>query len=137
MKIWISIVLLTLLAVPCPGFAADGKVCFGYYFDQNNLRSRPDGGLASFRSEVEIGQSLPCLTGKIRPYVNLVTLMDAYNDDGSFHPASIRYTLGIGWEKQLSRRIHFFTSLQHFCWHPVDAEGTVESTNYIEFGFRF
>jgi hypothetical protein len=133
----ISIALLLLFMLPTSSLALDGLVTFGTFFDQQNVRARPDGGLASYKSEVEIGHGLPLLTGQIRPFLNFITLMDEYNDDGSFHPASIRYTAGLSWEKPLSKRLSFFTCWKHYCWHPVDAAGTVEQANYFEVGFRF
>ena len=136
-KIWTSIILLTVLALPPACFALDGKIAFGYFFDQEHVRALPDGGLAEYRSEIEIGHRIGLFKGEVRPFLNLITLMDEYNDDGTFHPASIRYTVGVGWEKQVSKHFRFFTSLEHFCWHPVDSDGTVESANYIEIGFRF
>lgn len=136
MKIWMS-VLLMVLALPAAAPAMDGFVAFGAYFDQQNVYSRPDGGEAAYRSEVEIGHRMAFLKGYMRPYLNFMTLMDAYNGNGTFHPASINYTVGIGWERALSQRLTFFSRIKHFCWHPVDSNGTVAQANYIEFGFRF
>ena len=133
----ISLIVLLLLIIPSLCFAIDGQVSFGTYFDQENVRARPDGGKASYRSEIEIGHAMGLFTGTVRPFVNFITLMDEYNEDGSFHPASIRYTVGIGWEKPLSKHLSFFTAIKHFCWHPVDADGTVEQANFFEIGFRF
>ena len=131
-----SIVLMIALLAPAAAWAVDGKVAFGYFADPHHVRSRPDGGAALWRSEVEVGHKMSLLTGQIRPFVNLETLMDAYNGNGTFSPASIRYTVGIGWEKSLGR-VAFFMSFEHFCWHPVDNGGTVEEANYIEVGFKF
>jgi hypothetical protein len=133
--IWISLAILLVLPAAC--LALDGKIAFGCYLAPEHVRAYPDGGLASYRSQVEIGHRMALLTGHLRPFVNLTTLMDQYNDNGSFHPGSIRYTVGIGWEKQLSGQFFFFTNVEHFCWHPVDGGGTVESANYIEVGLRF
>ena len=133
----ISLVLVATLGLPAAAQAVDGFVSFGKFFDQQNVYAMPGGGLAAYKSEVEVGHRMPLFTGQIRPFVNLVTLMDEHNSDGSFHPASIHYTVGVGWEKTLSSRISFFTAAKHFCWHPVDSAGLVASGNYIEFGFRF
>ena len=130
-------VFMALMGMPTKSHAIDGKIAFGYYFDQEEVRAYPDGGLAKYRSEIEIGHRMGLFKGDVRPFLSLITLMDDYNDGGSFHPASIRYTVGIGWEKKVSKRFFFFTSLEHFCWHPVDSDGTVESADYVEIGFRF
>ncbi len=139
MKIKTKMILIAaiVLILPTTAMAIDGLVSFGTYFNQENVRAYPDGGKADYRSEVEIGHQMGFLTGTIRPFVNLITLMDAYNDDGSFHPASIRYTVGLGWQRPITRHISFFTAIKHFCWHPVDSDGTVEEGNYFEIGFRF
>ena len=131
------IIVAALCFVPASAHAVDGFASFGAYADQENVYSRPDGGQATYKSEVEVGHRVDFLTGQLRPWVNLITLMDQYNGDGSFHPASIRYTVGIGWEKPLTGRLSFFTSVRHFCWHPIDADGAVAQANYFEVGFRF
>ena len=131
------LLLIIFFAFTSPCLAVDGFVSFGAYFDQENVRARPDGGEAAYKSEVEIGHRIGLFSGQVRPFVNFITLMDEANDNGTFHPASIRYTVGLGWEKALSKRLWFFTTIKHFCWHPVDEGGTVEQANFFEIGFRF
>lgn len=136
-KLWINLSLLAVLVLPSACLAVDGKVSFGSYQNQQNVRSRPDGGLAEYQSEIEIGHRMGLFTGQIRPFVNLITLMDDYNDNGSFHPASINYSVGLGWEKQITGQLFFFTTVKHFCWHAIDTNGPVAQANYFEVGFRF
>lgn len=136
-SILIAVACLSGAGMPTPAHAVDGFVSFGTFFDQANVYSRPGGGLAEYKSEIEIGHRMPLFTGTIRPYINLLTLMDAYNGNGSFHPSSIDYTIGLTWEKQLSADLALFTRLKHFCWHPIDGDGVVAQADYFEIGFRF
>jgi hypothetical protein len=136
-QLLIAIVMIGFCCMPATGHAVDGFVSFGGFSDQENVYSRPCGGEAEYKSEVEVGHRMPLFAGQIRPFVNFVTLMDNYNGDGNFHPASIHYTVGVGWEKPLTQRISFFAAAEHLCWHPIDAAGLVSQGNYFEFGFRF
>lgn len=131
------ILAMIVCMTPSVCLALDGKVTFGRYFNAENVRSCPDGGLAEFRSQVEVGHAMRFLGGTIRPYLNLTTLMDRYNGDGSFHPASIIYSLGLDWEKQITDRLYFMAGFSHHCWHPVDSGGTVDQADNVEIGFRF
>jgi hypothetical protein len=133
----ISVLFIIVCSLPAKSFALDGFVTFGTFFDQKHVRAYPDGGLAEYKSEIEIGHRMAFLTGHIRPHLNLITLMDSYNDNGTFHPSSINYSVGLGWEKQLSKHLSFIATLKHFCWHPIDAVGSVAQGNYFEIGFRF
>lgn len=59
--------------------------------------------------------------------------MDEYVGNGTFHPMSVKYDLGI--EIDLWKGLMF--EFEHSCWHPVDIGGTVESYNLYKIKYRF
>lgn len=133
----LSFFMVGLCLQPAVSHAVDGMITFGTFFDAQNVRLRPDGGQAEYQSEIKLGHRFAFLHGFLRPFVDLTTFMDGHNGDGSFHPGSIRYDVGLSWETKVNKRLFFLTSLRHYCWHPVDANTTVEQANYFEIGFRF
>ena len=104
-----------------------GEVYFGRYFNSDAI-AYPDGGIPEYIAGVEIGQEI----SRFRPYIIIETIIDE-KDGASFHPASIRYDLGIGVDiwKGISAK------LEHSCWHPVDRGGTVEEYNLFTIRYRF
>ena len=107
--------------------AVDGEIYFGQYHNSTEIAS-PDGGIPEYIAGIEIGQKI----NRFRPYALIETIMDERNNT-SFHPASIRYNLGV------SVDIWNGISLEaeHSCWHPVDKEGTVEEYNLFTIRYRF
>ena len=124
--IFFTIILLCLSTVPSS--AVDGRLYFGKYFDQT-LRSNPSGGIAEYVAGVEVGESINIF----RLYTGIETLMDGSNGDGTFHPASVEYTIG--------GTVNLFDNLylraEHVCWHPVDGMGNVEHYNILQIEYKF
>jgi len=127
-KIFLSICTVLCLCVGVSAYAFDGRVYFGKYFDQT-LRSAPAGGIAEYVAGVDIGQRID----RFRAYVGIETLMDTYNSDSTFHPASVAYNIGM--------TVRLFDSVylrgEHQCWHPIDSDGDVEQYNLIQVEYRF
>jgi hypothetical protein len=129
-KYWLA--ALAALLLTCNAWALDGKVYFGL-FDTDSLRAQSDGtSIARYITGVEIGHEIEKL--RLRPYVELITLMDEYHGDSrTFHPASIEYKIGLDfnvWEG-------LYLKGEHSCWHPVDSGGTVEVYNLLQIEYRF
>ena len=122
------LMVLILCLIPATAMALDGEVYFGFLMD-STLRAYPDGGRARYVSGVELGQRIDIF----RPYLKLETLMDSYNGDGSFHPASIRYDIGIS--ADIYRGLYIKGS--RMCWHPVDRAGSTEEYWQIRIGYKF
>lgn len=115
-----KIILVVLLLFPSISCAWDGEVYFGALLD-STVRAQPRGWTsAQFASGVEVGH---LVFDVVRPYVKLDTLMDDYNNNGSFHPASIRYTIGIG--ARIWEGLH--ADFSRMCWHTIDGPGTEEA----------
>ena len=110
--------------------AFDADIYAGMYFD-STYASSPlrDGSTAKYMNGVSVGHNI----GKLRGYINVETLSDQYNNDGSFHPDSIRYTTGLRYNiwKGLS------IDAEHLCWHPIDGAGKVEQYNLIKINYHF
>ncbi len=122
-SIWVS--MLCLLTInQCQAW--DGKVYVGKYINQSN-RAYPDGGIASYIGGVEIGQTI-WIT---RSYINIETISDYQTDSGWFHPASVKYDVGI--QMFFS---NYFINISHMCWHPVDNRGAVEQYEKIIIGVK-
>ena len=132
MKTIITIIICILISSPAIAF--DGELYFGKYIN-STLRSKPGGEQADYAEwvgAVEVGHWL--FNDRFRPYLKLETLMDGIGeDDMSFHPASIKYDLGIRGELGHGLYVDF----SHMCFHPVDSEGPVEQYNLIKVGLDF
>lgn len=121
------ILILILLFFPSALYAFDGEVYFGKFFD-STLRARSDGGQALYISGMEIGHNIKFL----RPYAKIETIIDQYNEKGWFHPASVKYDLGI--------RLNLWSvylEISHMCWHPIDTTGSIEQYNLFKIGAKF
>lgn len=124
----ILISIMLLIGFSAQSYGLDGEVYFGKLFD-SSLRAEPDGGQASYSAGMEIGHRI----GIIRAYTGIDTLCDEYNDDGTFHPSSVRYEIGI----EANVYDGFWIEASHMCWHPVDKSGTVEQYNMIKAVLKF
>lgn len=127
----ISFIIGFMLAIcACYCYAFDADIYAGMYFD-STYASSPlrDGSTAKYMNGISVGHNI----GKLRGYVNVETLSDQYNNDGSFHPDSIRYTTGLRYNiwKGLS------VDAEHLCWHPIDGAGKVEQYNLIKINYHF
>ena len=129
-------ILLLTLIVGYPikkACAFDADIYGGYYFN-SSMRSSPlnDGNEAEWVTGIKVGHDI----NKIRLYYELETLMDSYNDNGSFHPDSIKYIAGIQYD--LSTIYNGLSvDLSHMCWHPIDGVGRVEQYNLIKINYHF
>jgi hypothetical protein len=119
----ILILLVLLIATPC---LAGGDVYFGKYLDAK-YRSRPDGGNASYVAGVSLDKQLHIF----KPWLKLETLMDGYNGNGSFHPTSIKYAVGVTVDVWKGT----YVDVSRMCWHPIDSGGTVEEYWLVKGGF--
>lgn len=106
--------LITFLLLPSFCFASE--IYIGYLPD-SSLRAQPSGiTSARYVAGVQIDKPIGIFT----PRGKIETLMDRPNADVSFHPASVRYEVGVeakiidGWYADLSRN----------CWHTIDGTGT-------------
>lgn len=121
------IIILILIFFPTAVCAFDGEIYFGKYTG-SHFRARPEGGVAQYISGMEIGHTIKIL----RPYAKIETIIDQYNPKGWFHPASVKYDLGIRlnlWKA--------YIEISHMCWHPIDAVGSIEQYNMFKIGARF
>ncbi len=126
-----SLRIMAILLLLClPVHAVDGEVYFGM-FNRATTTSRayPDGGVREYISGIKIGQEI----NRFRPYLQIETLIDEYVGNGTFHPGSVRYKVGI--DINIWDGIYF--GAEHDCWHPVDREGTVEEYNLFTIKYRF
>ena len=111
-------------------FAFDADIYAGMYFD-STYSSSPlrDGTSAQYINGISVGHNI----GKLRGYLNVETLSDQYNHDGSFHPDSVRYTTGLRYNVWKGLSI----DAEHLCWHPIDGAGKVEQYNLIKVNYHF
>lgn len=119
------IIIITLITATT---ASASEIYFGKYV-ASTQRSSPDGGTAQYVSGVILDKQLDRFT----PRLQIETIMDAYNGNGSFHPASVRYEVGI------SAAIYdgTYIDVSRSCWHPVDAAGSVEEYWLVKGGYRW
>ena len=122
------IIIILLLLYPRLSCAVDGEIYIGQYAN-STARAYPDGGVRDFISGIKIGQQI----NRFRPYLQIETLIDEYVGNGTFHPGSVRYKIGI--DVDIWKGIYF--GAEHECWHPVDREGTVEEYNLFTIKYRF
>ena len=131
--ICLTVVLIILVLLlwfgPRPAHAFDGDVYAGMYFDSTLSSSPLHDDYAKYVNGITVGHNIK----KLRGYVNVETLSDAYNGDGSFHPDSVKYTVGLRYN--LWKGLDVVT--EHSCWHPVDGAGHVEQYNLIKFNYHF
>ena len=123
--IW-KILLITIL-LPSAAFAG-GDIYFGKYIEPH-YRACPDGGNAQYVAGIMLDKPL----GRFTPHIELQTLMDDYNGNGTFHPASIKYDLGIRADIYKGTYVDF----SRMCWHPVDRGGTVEEYWLVKIGYKW
>jgi len=128
-KIILILFVIGALALPGAVFAIDGEISVGMFTDSNK-RAHPDGGTAEFMSSLEVGHTF---NDFIRPYVELITLSDAYNNNGTFHPSSIEYIVGA----EIGLTDNLYLDVKHSCWHPIDKGGTVEQYNLFQMKYKF
>jgi len=131
---WYILLLILVVGYPIKKACAfDADIYGGYYFN-SSMRSSPlnDGNEAEWVAGIKVGHDID----KIRLYYELETLMDSYNDNGSFHPDSIKYIAGIQYD--LSTIYNGLSvDLSHMCWHPIDGVGRVEQYNLIKINYHF
>ncbi len=108
--------------------AVDGEIYIGKY-GSSTARAYPDGGVREFVAGITVGQTI----SRFRPWAQIETIIDDYNNNGTFHPGSVRYRLGI--DVDIWKGIYL--GIEHECWHPVDRGGTVEEYNLITIKYRF
>jgi len=123
-----KLILLSLLLISTSAFAG-GDVYFGKYF-QPKISGNPNGSNPQFVAGVKLDQTF---LDRLDPYVQLETLMDAENKDGSFHPISIRYTVGVN----LRIVDGFYIGGERMCWHPVDHGGPVDQYWLAKGGYKW
>lgn len=121
------LILFLILSFSVPCFAG-GDVYFGKYID-SKFRANPDGGKASYVAGVYLDHKISVFT----PWLRLETLMDGYNGNGSFHPSSIRYDVGVTVDVWKGTYI----DVSRMCWHPVDSGGTVEEYWLVKGGYHW
>jgi hypothetical protein len=109
---------------------AGGDVYFGRFFD-SRMSGGPSGANPNYVAGVKLDE--PMLHDYLTPYLGLETLMDAQNSDGSFHPISIRYTVGVN-VKVYDR---FYVAGERMCWHPVDHGAYVDQYWLVKGGYRW
>lgn len=127
MKKIIFVIALVVLFVPAIATAFDAELYFAELW-RSNLRAAPDGGRAAYVSHVEVGHRMSIF----RPYAIIETIIDEYNESGWFHPASIKYDLGIRMDIK-----NVYIEISHMCWHPIDSYGVIEQYDMLKFGVRF
>lgn len=125
----VAVVLLFTAFILEDAYGFEADIYGGYYFD-SSLRSNPndDGRHAQWMAGLSIGETWKGVKG----FYNIETLMDGYNGDGSFHPASVRYTTGL----QYAVHEKLTVEVSHMCWHPVDAGGKTEQYNLVKFTYH-
>lgn len=109
--------------------AFDGDIYAGMYFDSTLSSSPLHDDYAKYVNGITVGHNIK----KLRGYVNVETLSDDYNGDGTFHPDSVKYTVGLRYN--IWKGLDVVT--EHSCWHPVDGAGHVEQYNLIKFNYHF
>lgn len=110
--------IITALMICLPVMAEANEIYFGSYIDAR-YRAAPAGGKASFVSGVTLDRTFH---KRITPHMNIETLMDKYNGNGSFRPASVKYDLGIRADIYQGS----YLDLSRMCWHSIDRPGTEE-----------
>ena len=126
-------VMATIAAFSTKAFAFDADIYGGYYID-STMRSSP---LANDReAEWVAGMKMGHDIDKWRLFYGVETLMDQYNGDGSFHPASIKYNAGITYDLSAIHKGLTITG-EHMCWHPIDGAGRTEQYNLIKINYHF
>jgi len=106
------------------------EVYAGKYFG-SSYQTSAGGKAAEYVAGIMLDKKL--LDGRLIPHVLVETLMDKYNDNGSFHPAAIKYDIG------LKVRIYdkLFVDGSRMCLHPVDKAGAVEQYWMLKLGYEF
>ena len=110
--------LLFVLAAVQPALALDGSVYFRRLFGSTLADGPQRISVARFVSGVEVRERF----WRLEPYVNIETRMDEMYRDATFHPTSVRYTVG----GKLLVAPRLSVTLERMCWHPVDTNGPVE-----------
>lgn len=122
-------ILFVWILLCSSALAVDGEVYFGKFNpDTTTARAYPDGGVCEYIAGIEVGQKI----NRFRPYLKIETIMDDY-ENSKFHPASIRYDIGL----DINAWKGMFLELKHSCWHPVDRGGTVEQYDLFLLKYKF
>jgi len=134
----ISILLVVLFADGgiVRGDTVDGEIYIGYY-DTEDYRAYPSGGVAKYLLGVELGQKLEIYDFHLRPYLGFETLMDNFNSEtNTFRPTSIDYIFGIDLDLRfIGEGLHFIA--EHSCWHGIDGWRGGEAYNLFKLKYRF
>ena len=105
---------LLLALITAPAYASE--VYFGVLPD-SSLRAQPNGtSKARYTAGLLVDKDL----GDLVPRAKIETLMDRTNGDVSFHPASVRYEVGV----ELQLNDGWYADLSRNCWHTIDGYGT-------------
>jgi len=108
----IVILLLILFSFP-----VDASELYISVLPDSSLRAQPNNtSKARYTAGLLVDKDL----GDLVPRAKIETLMDATNSDISFHPASVRYEVGV----ELQLNDGWYADLSRNCWHTIDAYGT-------------
>lgn len=121
-----TIITAIILITATPLFASE--IYFGKYFD-SAYRSQPDGGTAAYVGGVLLDKQVSIF----KPRLQIETLMDSYNGNGSFHPSSVKYDVGVN----IAVYDGTYLDVSRMCWHPVDAVGSTEEYWLIKAGYKW
>lgn len=111
-----GIIRLIAILLLLPGLAHSSELYFGVLPD-SSLRAQPEGtSKARYTAGLLVDKDL----GDLVPRAKIETLMDSTNSDISFHPASVRYEVGV----ELQLNDGWYADLSRNCWHTIDGYGT-------------
>jgi len=124
------VLTLSLTVILLKSAAFGSEVYAGKYFG-SSYQTSAGGKAAEYVAGIMLDKKL--LDGRLIPHVLVETLMDKYNDNGSFHPAAIKYDIG------LKVRIYdkLFVDGSRMCLHPIDKAGAVEQYWMLRVGYEF
>jgi len=105
---------MLILLLPCASFASE--LYFGVLPD-SSLRAQPQG---TSKVRYTAGLLVDKDVGDFVARAKIETLMDRTNGDVSFHPASVRYEVGV----ELQLNDGWYADLSRNCWHTIDGYGT-------------
>jgi hypothetical protein len=142
------VIVLSFFAVPAHSW--DGEISFGKFFGSTlDAGPAPIVDHAQYQATIEVGYMMQLWTGDnlrfhVRPWTEVRTLMDERSSSYTFHPSSVRYTVGAQFNILKIKDTRLWLDASHQCWHPVDdkARGdTVQRYDYlglrVTFGKRY